>query len=90
MARRGAGHVRVDPCHPSRASATLRRRGRSSHRDSVLVHRIHLVRHPAALGRMFSDTFVGIAPESVPGFVVAEVIGGALALLVVRGFARVR
>ena len=42
----------------------------------------------AALGRMFSDTFAGIAPASVPGFVVAEVIGGALAVLVVRGFAR--
>jgi glycerol uptake facilitator-like aquaporin len=44
----------------------------------------------AALGRMFSDTFAGIALASVPGFLAAEVIGGALALLVARGFARER
>jgi glycerol uptake facilitator-like aquaporin len=35
-------------------------------------------------GRMFSNTFAGIAPASVPEFVVAQVIGGALAILVVR------
>ncbi len=38
----------------------------------------------AAFGRMFSDTFAGIAPRSVPGFVIAETIGGALALVVHR------
>jgi glycerol uptake facilitator-like aquaporin len=32
------------------------------------------------LGRMFSDTFAGIAPASVPGFVVAQLLGGLLAL----------
>ncbi|MEK0154996.1 MIP/aquaporin family protein [Arthrobacter oryzae] len=32
------------------------------------------------VGRMFSDTFAGIAPPSVPGFVVAQLIGGALGL----------
>jgi glycerol uptake facilitator-like aquaporin len=31
------------------------------------------------VGRMFSDTFAGIAPGSVPGFVVMQVVGGALA-----------
>ena len=37
--------------------------------------------NPAAvLGRMFSDSFAGIAPASAPGFVIAEVIGAALAL----------
>lgn len=41
----------------------------------------------AALGRMFSDTFAGISPASVPGFVSAEVFGGALAVLAARGFA---
>ena len=30
----------------------------------------------AAFGRMFSDSFAGIAPGSVPGFVLAQVIGG--------------
>jgi len=34
----------------------------------------------AAWGRMFSDTFAGIAPSSVPGFVAAELVGAALAL----------
>ena len=32
------------------------------------------------VGRVFSDTFAGISPASVPGFIVAEVIGGALAI----------
>ena len=37
-----------------------------------------------AVGRMFSDTFAGIAPSSVPAFVAAEIIGGALAIVVIR------
>jgi glycerol uptake facilitator-like aquaporin len=36
------------------------------------------------VGRMFSATFAGIAPASVPGFVVAQIIGGALAVAVIR------
>jgi glycerol uptake facilitator-like aquaporin len=37
--------------------------------------------NPAAtFGRMFSDTFAGIAPASVAGFVVAELAGAALGL----------
>jgi glycerol uptake facilitator-like aquaporin len=35
------------------------------------------------VGRMFSNTFAGIAPASVPGFVVAQLIGGAVALLAI-------
>jgi glycerol uptake facilitator-like aquaporin len=31
-----------------------------------------------AVGRMFSNTFAGIAPASVPGFIAAELIGAAL------------
>ncbi len=38
----------------------------------------------AAFGRMFSDTFAGIAPSSVPGFVVAQLLGAGLATLVER------
>ena len=34
----------------------------------------------AAWGRMLSDTFAGIAPASVPGFVAAELLGALLAL----------
>jgi glycerol uptake facilitator-like aquaporin len=36
------------------------------------------------VGRMFSDTFAGIAPSSVPPFIAAEIIGGALAVVVIR------
>ena len=35
------------------------------------------------VGRTFSNTFAGIAPASVPGFVVAQLAGGALAVLAV-------
>jgi glycerol uptake facilitator-like aquaporin len=35
------------------------------------------------VGRMFSASFAGIAPSSVPGFVAAQVIGGALAVAVI-------
>jgi arsenate reductase len=34
-------------------------------------------------GRMFSNTFAGIAPSSVPGFIFAQLVGGALAVGVV-------
>jgi glycerol uptake facilitator-like aquaporin len=34
----------------------------------------------AAVGRMFSDSFAGIAPASVPAFIGAELIGAALGL----------
>ena len=30
-----------------------------------------------SVGRMFSDTFAGIAPASVPAFVIAQLVGGA-------------
>ena len=35
----------------------------------------------AAFGRMFSDSFAGIAPSSVPGFVAAQLAGAALAVV---------
>ena len=35
------------------------------------------------VGRMFSDTFAGIAPSSVPNFVLAQVVGGVVALGVI-------
>jgi glycerol uptake facilitator-like aquaporin len=37
-----------------------------------------------AVGRMLSDSFAGIAPSSVPSFVAAEALGGALAFLLVK------
>jgi glycerol uptake facilitator-like aquaporin len=38
----------------------------------------------AAFGRMFSDSFAGIAPASVPAFVMAEFAGAAIGLLLHR------
>jgi glycerol uptake facilitator-like aquaporin len=38
----------------------------------------------AAFGRMFSESFAGIAPVNVPAFVVAEFCGAAIAVLVHR------
>jgi glycerol uptake facilitator-like aquaporin len=38
------------------------------------------------IGRALSDTFAGIAPGSVPGFVVAQVVGGGLGLVLVLVF----
>lgn len=32
------------------------------------------------IGRVFSDTFAGIAPSSAPGFIAAQIAGGALAV----------
>jgi glycerol uptake facilitator-like aquaporin len=37
-----------------------------------------------SVGRVFSDTFAGIAPASVPGFVVAQLAGAAAAFGLVR------
>ena len=37
-----------------------------------------------SVGRIFSDTFAGIAPASVPAFVVAQLVGGLLAFAAVR------
>ena len=37
--------------------------------------------NPAAtVGRMFSDSFAGIAPNSAPGFIVAQIIGALVGL----------
>jgi arsenate reductase len=36
------------------------------------------------VGRMFSNTFAGIAPASVPAFVLVQLIGGAVAIGVIR------
>ena len=38
----------------------------------------------AAFGRMFSTSFAGIAPASVPGFVIAQCVGAAIGLMLHR------
>jgi glycerol uptake facilitator-like aquaporin len=43
--------------------------------------------NPAAVfGRMFSDSFAGIAPASAPCFVLAQLAGAAIGALIHRGF----
>jgi glycerol uptake facilitator-like aquaporin len=37
-----------------------------------------------SIGRTFSNTFAGIAPASVPGYIVAQLVGGACAILAIR------
>jgi glycerol uptake facilitator-like aquaporin len=37
------------------------------------------------IGRAFSDSFAGIAPSSVPGFLAAQLVGGVVGLLLVTG-----
>jgi len=37
-----------------------------------------------SVGRMFSDTFAGIAPASVPAFILAQLVGGVGAVLAIR------
>ncbi|GAB2545977.1 MIP/aquaporin family protein [Nocardia heshunensis] len=36
------------------------------------------------LGRVFSDTFAGIAPASVAAFIAAQILGGAIGLSLIR------
>jgi glycerol uptake facilitator-like aquaporin len=36
------------------------------------------------IGRAFTDTFAGIEPASVPAFIACQLVGGALAVLLVR------
>jgi len=38
------------------------------------------------VGRMFSDTFAGIAPSAAPGYIAAQLAGGLLGLALVRIF----
>ena len=43
--------------------------------------------NPAAVfGRMFSDSFAGIAPSSAPGFVLAQLLGAAYVAVAVQQF----
>jgi glycerol uptake facilitator-like aquaporin len=37
-----------------------------------------------AIGRIFSNTFAGIAPASAPGFIAAQTVGGALSILAIH------
>jgi glycerol uptake facilitator-like aquaporin len=36
------------------------------------------------IGRMFTNTFAGIAPSSAPAFIAAQIVGGALAVVAIK------
>jgi len=36
------------------------------------------------VGRMFTNSFTGIAPSSAPGFIVAQLVGAGIAVLLIR------
>ena len=43
------------------------------------------VANPAVgIGRMFSDSFAGIAPESMPMFAVMQILGGVIGLVIIK------
>ncbi len=45
--------------------------------------------NPAAtVGRIFSDSFAGIGPQSVPSFVIAQLLGAALGIALAKVFAK--
>ena len=72
----------------------LARSGRAAHAAAVVAAYIGSAyfftsstsfANPAiTIGRMFSDTFAGIAPASAPLFIGAQILGGALGYAVVR------
>jgi glycerol uptake facilitator-like aquaporin len=39
------------------------------------------------VGRIFSDSFAGIGPESVPGFVIAQLVGAAIGIVLAKTLA---
>jgi glycerol uptake facilitator-like aquaporin len=46
---------------------------------------VQIIANPAVtVGWVFSDTFAGIAPVSAPGFIAAQILGGAAGLSLVR------
>ena len=45
---------------------------------------VQIIANPAVtIGRMFSDTFAGIAPGSAPGFIAAQIVGGFLGVALI-------
>ena len=45
---------------------------------------VQIIANPAVtIGRVFSDTFAGIAPSTVPGFIAAQIVGALIGLALV-------
>jgi len=49
-----------------------------------LVHRVHILRQSGRHTRELRDTFAGIRPAVVPGFVAAQFAGAAAATVLFR------
>jgi glycerol uptake facilitator-like aquaporin len=50
-----------------------------------LQHSTSSFANPAVtIARMFSDSFAGIAPSSVPPFLIAQLVGGVVGCAIVR------
>ena len=76
---------RCDPRRESVASCRSRNRSRYIHNRSVLVHVFNSFANPAVtIARSLSDTFAGIRPVDVPGFILAQLAGAIAATLFLR------
>jgi glycerol uptake facilitator-like aquaporin len=65
-------------CAKARSTGSLRRR--RLHHGRLLVHELDVLRQPGRdPRRSLTDTFSGIRPQDVPGFVAGQVVGAALA-----------
>jgi glycerol uptake facilitator-like aquaporin len=42
------------------------------------------------VGRIFSDSFAGIAPESVMPFIAAQLVGAVVGLIIVRAVTKAK
>ena len=51
--------------------------------DARLLTALRDVLSPVTVGRMFSDSFAGIAPGSAPGFIAAQIVGALIGLALI-------
>lgn len=89
LSRGGSRDGRTAPrhlCPRSQRSKCLRpSSGGVLHRGGVLFHQPTSFANPAiTIGRMFSNSFAGIAPQSAPLFIEAQVVGAVAAYGVIR------
>ena len=73
LARQGARTSPRPPLAPTSARPTSSASSTSFANPAITV------------GRMFSNTFAGIAPSSVPSFISAQIVGGVLAFGLIKG-----
>jgi hypothetical protein len=86
--RRSRGHRRPAAGHPARAGGPRCRPWSPAYIGAAywFTASTSFANPAAAFGRMFSDSFAGIAPSSAPGFVLAELIGALIGLAVHNAF----